>query len=165
MAAAPPCASPRPDRCRRSLRPSPPRPPPLLAPNGRRSLCPVATVPPHMTPRPGCRRSMCPNPARPLAIPARDLDQGGCRRSRLASKMMGVGDPIGTRYPRGVAGVGGFETRHGWWVRVAGNFNPGGVGCVLVPPPGFPPATIPSGARRLHTRRRGPHRLVAVHDG
>jgi hypothetical protein len=43
-----------------------------------------------------------------------------------------------------VAGVGKSETRHGWWVRVTGGFNPNGCGCGLVPPPGFTPAAIPN---------------------
>jgi hypothetical protein len=42
-----------------------------------------------------------------------------------------------------VAGVGDFETRSGWRVRVAGDFNLTGVGVFFYPPPGFPPAAIP----------------------
>jgi hypothetical protein len=40
--------------------------------------------------------------------------------------------------------MGGFETQHGWWVRVAGDFHPGGRGVFLCPPPDFLPAAIPS---------------------
>jgi hypothetical protein len=43
----------------------------------------------------------------------------------------------GNPLPMRVAGVGKTETRHGWWVRVTGGFNPNGCGCGLVPPTGF----------------------------
>jgi hypothetical protein len=43
-----------------------------------------------------------------------------------------------------VAGVGKFETRIRWRVRVTGDFNLAGVGVFLSPPPDFPPAAIPS---------------------
>jgi hypothetical protein len=38
-----------------------------------------------------------------------------------------------------VAGVGEFETRSEWWVRVTGDFNLAGASVFLSPPPGFPP--------------------------
>jgi hypothetical protein len=48
----------------------------------------------------------------------------------------GCGLPNGYPLPIHVAGVGKFETRYGWRVRVTGDFNPSGCECVLVPPPG-----------------------------
>jgi hypothetical protein len=42
-----------------------------------------------------------------------------------------------------VAGVGNFETRSGWRVRMTGNFSLAGAGVFFYPPPGFPPVAIP----------------------
>jgi hypothetical protein len=59
-----------------------------------------------------------------------------------------------------MAGVGEIKTRHGWWVRVMGGFNPNGCGCGLVPPPHRVSHPLPSLAWRLAQRRgSGPNSL------
>jgi hypothetical protein len=97
--------------------------------------------PPCVSPRPSRHLSLQPNPGR--------IEES---EGLLEA---GLGDPMGTHYPCGWRVWGGFETRHGWWVWVADDFHPGGCGCVLLPPPGFPPAAIPKSVLYRPLTKRG----------
>jgi hypothetical protein len=129
---APPCVWIRPGRCH-FLRWTPTWAPPLPArasAQGARRLLPAALRPPPCSsarPRPtrGCHH--------PVTGPPSD---SGC------------GSPDGYPLPMRVAGVGNFETRSGWRVRMTGNLSLAGAGVFFYPPPGFPPVAIPSGSGR-----------------